>query len=223
MRIIFLLPPSEGKNNFWEYEKEKVLYKFDKPFNIAENATEKDLKCKENRYLEWLELNKNIEKWLFMYAINRYSWVMYNAIDYNKMSDNSKIFFEDNFLILSWMYGLVKPLDIIWNYKLPIETKWLLKFWWDKIINKLIDVNPVYIVNLLPLSYQKMINFNNINSKIININFLKPDWKKISHWVKKLRWEWVKNICDNNIINYNDFGWEIVKSWNIINVNIIIS
>jgi len=222
MKILFLLPPSEGKNIWWEYNSENLSYSFDKPCDIAINATEKDLKCTWKRYNQWISLNKNIASWSFLEAINRYSWVMYNAINYNHMSEWGKKYFEENFLILSGMYGLLKPLDIIWNYKLPIETKWLLKFWWDKITDKINGINPDYIVNLLPLSYSKMIDFNNIKSQIININFLKSDWKKISHWVKKYRWEWIKNICDNKIVDYNDFGWEVVKSWNNIDVNIII-
>jgi len=220
MKILFLLPPSEGKNTWWEYDIEKISYSFDKPCDIAINATEKDLKCTWKRYIEWVGLNKNIEKWPFLEAINRYSWVMYNAINYNQMNEWWKKFFEGNFCILSGMYGLLKPLDIIWNYKLPIEIKWLLKFWWDKAADKINGISPDYIVNLLPLSYSKMIDFNNVKSKIININFLKPDWKKISHWVKKLRGEWIKNICDKNIVDYNDFGWEVVESWNAIDVNI---
>jgi len=223
MKIIFLLPPSEGKKSWWEYDSENLSYFFDKPYSIAKNATGKDLKCIGKRYDEWIEFNRNIEKWPFCYSINRYSGVMYNAIDYIWMNNTGKKFFEDHFVILSGVYWILKPLDVIWNYKLPIETKWLLKFWWDKTTNKLIDLNPDYIVNLLPLSYGKMIQFSNLNSKVININFLKPDWKKISHWVKKYRWEWVKNICDKCIVDYNDFWWEVIKSWNNIDVNIIIS
>lgn len=222
MKILFLLAPSEGKNIWWEHLKEKLNFNFEKPKYISENATQKDLKCSWNRYEEWIELNKNFEKWPFLEAINRYSWVVFNTIDYIWMSDNWKKFFENSTLILSWMYGLLKPLDLIWNYKLPIETKWLYKFWWNKITNILNEINPEYIINLLPNSYLKMINPKNINSTIININFLKPDWKKMSHQVKKYRGEFLKYACENNLTNYEQFGWKIVKNWKVIDVNILI-
>ena len=48
---------------------------------------------------------------------------MYNAIDYEGMSDKGKDFFNSHFLIFSGMYGMVSPQDIIGDYKLPIETK----------------------------------------------------------------------------------------------------
>ncbi len=238
MKILFLLPPSEWKTSWWEYSKEELSFNFEKPCQIASNVTKKDLKCIWKRFEEGLVLNKTLCEWKqkeFIEAINRYSWVMYSAIDYNSMSVSWKKFFEDNFLIFSWMYGIVKILDKVGNYKLPLEKADLYKFWWDKIPDKIIELKPDYIVNLLPINYAKLIwlatNCNRhkkklekiINSwiKVININFLKPDWKKISHWVKKIKWEWIKNICENNILDYKKFWWNIIENWNIIDVNII--
>jgi len=238
-RIIFLLPPSEGKQAWWDFKKEKTSFNFEKPCDIAVNVTQKDLKCKWDRFEEWLELNKSLCNWNqneFLEAINRYSWVMYWAIDYNWMTDKAKGFFENNFMIFSWMYGILKPFDVIWNYKLPLEKVDLYKFWWNKIPKKIIELNPDYIVNLLPINYAKLIwlgtNCNRHKKKlekildawikVININFLKSDWKKISHWVKKIKGEWIKNICEKNIVDYKSFWWKIVENWSIIDVNIIV-
>ena len=244
MKILFLLPPSEGKKSWWFYDKEEISFKFEKPCEIAKNVTEKDLKCTGKRFEEGLLLNKTLtspqpspseERELFLEAIFRYSWVMYNAIDYEEMSESWKEFFEKKFLIFSWMYGILRPLDKIGNYKLPLEKADLYKFWWDKIPEAIINLKPDYIVNLLPINYAKLIwlgtNCNRHKKKlekildawikIININFLKEDWKKISHWVKKIKWEWIKNICENNILDYKKFWWNIIENWNIIDVNII--
>jgi len=238
MKILFLLPPSEWKTILWNYKKEKLSFIFKKPCEIAVNVSEKDLKCSWKRYEEGLLLNKTLCEWKqknFLEAINRYSWVMYSAIDYNWMGKIWKKFFEDNFIIFSWIYGILKPFDIIWNYKLPLEKADLYKFWWDKIPEKIIKLKPDFIVNLLPINYAKLIwlgtNCNRHKKKlqkildswikIINVKFLKSDWRKISHWVKKIKWEWIKNICENNIVDYNYFWWEIIENWNIIDVNII--
>ena len=243
MKIIFLLPPSEWKKSWGEYDEEKFSFSFDKPKEIAVNATQKDLKCTWKRYEEWIILNKDFSLYQREYpkgeglwkkyieSINRYSWVMYNAIDYEWMNNEWKHYFEEHFLILSWMYWILRPLDAIWNYKLPIETKWLYKFWWNKITEKINEINPEYIVNLLPISYSKMIKFANLNSKIVNVNFLKPhptpllqereQFVKISHWVKKIKWEWIKSICEKNITDYNDFWWEVVEKGNEVDVDIV--
>ena len=127
------------------------------------------------------------------------------------------------------MYGLLKPLDKIWNYKLPIDTKGLYAFWEDKIINKLIEIKPDYIVSLLPISYAKMAivwkwkekKLSDNGIKIININFLNEAGSKIAHGVKKLRWEWIKRICKDNIVDHHNFGWEILDNKEKSNTNII--
>ena len=235
MKILFLLPPSEGKNSENKYLEEELSFNFEKPLEIASSVTEKDLKCSWERYKEGLELNKNIEKSETIEAINRYTWVMYNAIDYSWMTEAWKKFFENNFLVFSWMYGIVRPLDKIANYKLPVWKVELYKFWWDIVPDTIIKEKPDYIVNLLSGDYAKMIGLGTKCNrhkkklekildawmKVININFLKEDWKKISHWVKKIKGEWIKDICENNLTNYEQFWWELVKNWNIIDVNII--
>jgi cytoplasmic iron level regulating protein YaaA (DUF328/UPF0246 family) len=231
-KTLFLLPPSEWKKPESKYKKEYLSFSFSKPNDIANNVTQKDLKCKWDRFLEGLELNKNIEKSETIEAIERYSWVMYNSIAYKNMNEAWKKFFEDNFLILSWMYWILKPFDKIWNYKLPIETKWLYDFWWTKILEEINNLKPDFVVNLLPISYTKLIFWKskkqeNIfnekrNFKIININFLKPDSKKVSHWVKKIKGEWIKNICERELTNYKDFRWKIVENWRDFDVNIIV-
>ena len=239
MKYLFLIPPSEGKKEWWNYSQEKTTFNFEKPCQIAVNASEKDLKCTWKRYQEALQLNKTLCEWKqtqFEKAIYRYSGVMYDAIDYDGMIENGKSFFDNNFLILSWMYGILAPWDIIWNYKLPVEKADLYKFWWDKIPDTLISLKPDFIVNLLPINYAKLIWLGTncsrhkkklekiINSwiKIINVNFLKPDGKKVSHWVKKIKGQWIKNICENQILDYQKFWWNVIDNGNIIDVNISI-
>lgn len=208
MKIVFLIPPSETKHNSSFYKKEELCFVFEKPLNIAKNASEKDLKCKWKRYEEAIVLNKNIYEEQTIEAIKRYTWVMYNAINYAWMSDNAREYFDKYFLILSWMYWILRAHNKIWNYKLPIETKWLLNHWKDKIIHSLNELKVDYIVDLLPDSYKKMIDFKNLNSKIINIDFINKDWKKVSHWVKKIKWEWIRNLCEK-------WEFDIVKLWKI--------
>jgi len=100
---------------------------------------------------------------------------MYNAIDYHGMSEEGKGFFENHFMVLSGMYGILKPTDIIGNYKLPIETKGLLQYWKTQITESFNDLDIDYIVDLLPGSYLKMINIKSLKHPIVRVNFLKED------------------------------------------------
>ena len=195
MKLIFLIPPSEGKNDENLYDNECLSFAFKKPLSIAKNATEKDLKCTWKRYIDAIKLNKNIEKSDTIEAIKRYNWVMYKYIDYDNLNNTSKEYFNDNFLILSGMYGLLKPMDKIWNYKLPIETKTLSWYWKTEIVKVLNTLDCDYIVDLLPDSYKKMIDLNKLNKKIIEVNFLQENWKKLTHGVKIIKWKFVNEIC----------------------------
>ncbi len=239
MKILFLLPPSEGKNSQGEIGEEKLSFNFEKPKEIATNVTQKDLKCTGSRFEEWVNLNKHLcetKDFIITPAINRYSGVMYNAIDYAGMDEDWKKYFEENFLIFSGMYGIVKANDLIGNYKLPIETKTLAKYWQETITNTLNESGADYVINLLPLSYQKMIDFKKISPKLVNINFqVEKNGKivKMAHWVKKIKGEWIKQVCktlwslylsgevseEKGLFTY--FGGEKIETEKSIEINIL--
>ncbi len=217
MKMLFLLPPSEGKTHGWIFENEIVTFPFKKPEKIIKQATEKDLKCTTKRFEEAKNLNKNIEKWPFRKAIERYSWVMYNAIWYEKMSKKWQKYFENHFLILSGMYGILKPEDYIWNYKLPIEAAWLSLYWKKQITQTLKNIDADIIIDFLPLSYKKMIDFSQIGKKVVEVNFIeKTSWKKLAHWVKKIKWEYIHFVCEKQIAHINDLWKYVFDEWIIL-------
>lgn len=202
-----MLPPSEGKNKWWTNLQKKLSFEFTEPKFIAQNATEKDLKCSGKRYAEAMKLNQSISwSWEFLPAIERYSGVMYNAISYENLSVSHKNYFADHIVILSGYYGLLRPLDSIANYKLPIDTKWLLAFWKWKLEWMLCDLQVGVIIDLLPWSYKKMINFSKLKQKVIHVDFYEIiEWtkKKHTHSVKKIKGQWLSDIVQENINFWN--------------------
>ncbi|NDK09337.1 YaaA family protein [Candidatus Gracilibacteria bacterium] len=219
MKIIYLIPPSEGKNNGGISEYEKLSFNFKKPLNIAISASQKDLKCIGKRFEEGIELNKNINSSGVLAAIERYSGVMYSSIDYVGMSESGKKYFEDNFIIVSGMYGLIRPLDSIGNYKLPIETKGLKDFWGESLTHELNNIGADIIIDLLPNSYKKVIQWNNITSKVLSINFYsekKNELKKITHGVKKIKGEYIHTLCNKGSIDDVIVGNNIHQELKII-------
>ena len=207
-KILFLIAPSEGKAESGENKPESLTFDFKKPLDIASSATEKDLKCKGKRYEEALWLNQNIQKSPTLPAILRYNGVMYNHIDYQNMSSKGKRFFDEHFLILSWMYGILKPQDLIANYKLPIETSWLYQFWGEKIIDEIVSLKPQKIYNLLPRSYEKLLCLKKREKNLTaeGIEIIKPDFstfagEKLTHNTKILRWDRIRQFCENDTFN----------------------
>jgi cytoplasmic iron level regulating protein YaaA (DUF328/UPF0246 family) len=205
MKIIYLIPPSEWKIDIWFYEFEELTFKFKKPELLSKNASEKDLKCIWKKYLESINLNKNINKSKTIEAVKRYNWIMFKAIDFENMTLVWKKYFEENFLIFSWMYWLLKPNDKIGNYKLPIETKWIIDFWWDKITKALNKIDADLIIDMLPDSYKKMINRKLLKKNIIEVDFLdKNSLEKLGHNSKNVKWKFIKNICEDWKIEITD-------------------
>lgn len=101
MKIIFLIPPSESKNPDGVALEESLSRYFEQPYEIAKNATEKDLKCSGNRYQEAIFLNTNTQTSVVLPAIKRYNGVMFSAINYDNFSQKAKKFFDENFYIIS--------------------------------------------------------------------------------------------------------------------------
>ncbi len=196
----YLLPPSEWKNPWWEVWESLRTFAFDLPEDIAGGATAKDLKCAGKRYEEGILLNQTIKTSPVLPAIQRYSWVMYSAIGHEHLSDQGQAYFNKHFLILSGMYGLLTPQDLIANYKLPITTE-LKNRRGTKITDTLLQILDPWdiVIDLLSWAYQKMIDMKRIEQvgiEVIAIEFFKKDGAKYTHGVKKVKGEQVRERCE---------------------------
>ncbi len=220
-KIIYLLPPSEWKTSWGDFSEESTTFSLVKPSDIAIHTTPKDLKCQGKRYEEGNTLNTSLCHGIqtaFLPAIQRYSGVMYNAIDYPWLSPSWKKYFDTHFYILSGMYGIVSPWDTIWNYKLPIETKWLYAYWGTQITDILNTLKPDIVVNLLPWSYAKMIDWNILQAHVVHIDFFTEkngERKKMTHGVKKVKGSYIHNLCetrDTRDVSNNSSSLEIIIS-----------
>gem|GEM_PF-2111331 len=122
------------------------------------------------------------------------------------MYEDAQKYFSEHVLVLSGMYGILKPNDTIANYKLPIDSKGLKAWRGDKITDALIEYahgfEEVVIVDLLSGAYQKMLDRNKIREqgiKYVQVNFMKSDegvLKKYTHGVKKVKGEKLREWCE---------------------------
>lgn len=86
-KILFLIAPSESKNTKNEKNlTENLSFHFSKPKEIAENTTEKDLKCSGKRYDEAMLLNLTNGNTGVLDAISRYNGVQFKHLDYENLS-----------------------------------------------------------------------------------------------------------------------------------------
>ncbi len=139
---------------------------------------------------------------------------VYNGIDAPNLSKKDLAFAQDNLRILSGLYGVVRPLDLIAPYRLEMGTrlenskgKNLYEFWGDKISKLLNEDEAEVIINLASNEYFKGIDKKALKSQVINIVFkeLKGDaYKIIGIYAKRARGLMVQFMIKNRIKNPQD-------------------
>ncbi len=144
-------------------------------------------------------------------AIYMFQGDVYKGLKADKFSENDLAFAQDNLRIISGLYGLLKPLDLVFPYRLEMGTKIktdkgknLYKFWGDKLSNALsVDMkDKEVLVNLASNEYSKALQLESLNQPIITPIF--KDYKNgklkvISFFAKKARGEMVNFIIKNKI------------------------
>lgn len=104
---------------------------------------------------------------------------VYTKIDVDNYSALDFDFAQNHLRILSGLYGLLKPLDLIQPYRLEMGTRLENKIgknlyeFWDKKIAKAINSasEGAPIVNLASQEYFKSVDLKTVNSPVINIHF----------------------------------------------------
>ena len=100
-------------------------------------------------------------------AIFPFAGDVYNGLDAFSLSLDKVIKAQDSLRILSGLYGLLRPLDLMQPYRLEMGTKLnvkdssnLYEFWKEKITNKLNDelIEDELFINLASNEYSSVIN-----------------------------------------------------------------
>jgi len=144
-------------------------------------------------------------------AIFSFNGVVYKELELNRYSDKQFEYLSENVIILSALYGIIRPFDGIKNYRLDMIIKFmditLYKFWKNKINNESINrKDDEVVINLASEEYKKM-----FDGKLINIKFLEKitdsKYKQVSIYSKKARGK----ILNYMILNKIDTIDEIKK------------
>jgi hypothetical protein len=145
---------------------------------------------------------------------------VYNGIDAPNLSSQDLDFAQSCVRMLSGLYGVIRPLDLIQPYRLEMGTrlendkgKNLYEFWSDKISQILNEDESSVIINLASNEYFKGIDKKSLNAKIINIAFkeLKGDtYKIIGIYAKRARGLMVNYMIKNRITKSDD-----LKNFNV--------
>ena len=163
-------------------------------------------------------------------AIYAFDGDVYSGIDSYSLNQNKIDIIQERLFIISGLYGLLKPLDLIQPYRLEMGTKFefnsyknVYEFWTEKITEKIVsECKPdELLINLASNEYFSAINLGKIKSEIITPKFLdfkNGKLKMISFYAKKARGLMVRFLIDNNItklegiLKFNSEGYSYSES-----------
>ncbi len=147
-------------------------------------------------------------------ALVAFNGEVYKAIDTTTYSKSDITFAQEHIRIISGLFGVLRPLDMIKEYRLEMATKLkglpeedLYKFWTEKITQNIVnDLNlreDAVILNLASLEYSKVIDRNKLgNIKIYDVEFKENrdgKYKIIGTYAKRARGLMVTYIVKNKI------------------------
>ncbi|PCI44535.1 MAG: peroxide stress protein YaaA [Moraxellaceae bacterium] len=149
---------------------------------------------------------------------------VYTGLEAESLSSKQLQFAQKHLRILSGLYGLLRPLDLIQPYRLEMGIKLenqrgknLYQFWGDKITDELNQQlkkqKSTTLINLASNEYFKSIQKKKLDADIIVPAFKdykNGDYKMISFFAKKARGAMCRYIIDENITeadNIKGFSW----------------
>nr|WP_299032886.1 peroxide stress protein YaaA [uncultured Tenacibaculum sp.] len=144
-------------------------------------------------------------------AVFAFTGEVYRGIDANSISEDKIPVLQNKLRILSGLYGLLKPLDLIQPYRLEMGTKLkvgrrenLYKFWDTTLAESLNEEleDGELLINLASTEYFKALPKKTLKVPMITPvfkDFKKGQYKTIMTFAKKARGLMVRYIIDNNV------------------------
>ena len=146
-------------------------------------------------------------------AILAFKGDVYQGLDADSMTDKQLDWAQDHLRILSGLYGLLRPMDLMQPYRLEMGTKFanqrgkdLYQFWGniitDEINSLLSNAKTPVLLNLASNEYFKSVQQKNIAGRVVTPVFMdkKGDkYKIVSFYAKKARGLMSAYIIKNKI------------------------
>lgn len=162
------------------------------------------------RYQQWGTPSDNEMK---RHAIMAFKGDVYIGLQAESFTDEQLTYAQHHLRVLSGLYGMLRPLDLIEAYRLEMGTKIkigrkddLYAFWQDKITKKLAEElhqsGSSHLINLASNEY-----FKSLNIKKLGVNIISPQFKEekngelklISFFAKKARGMMTRFILTHKI------------------------
>ena len=185
-----------------------------KQYSVAQIATlmkvsDKLAALNMTRYLSWhLPFSLDNAK----QAILTFKGDVYTGLEADTLDEKALAFCQQHVRILSGLYGVLKPLDLIQPYRLEMGTKLknsrgnnLYQFWGVRLtmaMQSALALPDKILLNLASYEYFKALQANKLSARIITPVF--KDWRNgqykiISFYAKKARGLMSRYVIDNQL------------------------
>lgn len=157
-------------------------------------------------------------------AIASFKGEVYRGLDAASMDAETMNFTQDKLRILSGLYGLLKPWDLMYPYRLEMGTRWavtpktknLYQFWGKKLaqaLNEEMSTDEV-LVNLASSEYFKAVDRKTLHARMVTPVFKElknGEYKVVMTYTKNARGRMTRYILENKLQNIEDikgFDWD---------------
>ena len=209
-----LIPPSEGKAKVKSSDIyfKNTNFKFAKytqqivdSLNLIENE---DLTSvygtSQEKAIMFHRQNQDVFNSKCVPAIDRYTGVVYNHIDWQTLNAKSKKYMNNHIIIFSGLFGLLAPDTLIPDYKLKMNVLSLKNLWSPIISNYLKDEEIIF--DLLPQVHRKAYT---PNKNTIKVDFLVRHKGKTSaagHFGNAVKGQFIRFLAQNNVKSIKEFS-----------------
>ena len=171
-----------------------------------------------DRYQQW---STNPKRENTKQAVLAFNGEVYKGLNANEMSEEDLLFTQKHLRILSGLYGVLRPLDLMQPYRLEMGTKLkyysynnLYQFWGDKITNQInIDLeHEKTLVNLASTEYYKSVKEPKLKGNVITPIF--KDFKNGTYKIVMMYAKHARGAMTNFIIKNRITDPELMKSFN---------
>lgn len=152
-------------------------------------------------------------------AVLLYDGEVFRGLGAKTFSADDFEYAQQHLRLLSGLYGVLRPLDLIQPYRLEVSSKLsnpfgkdLYQFWSERVTATIVDTlklsgKPQVIVNLLSGEYFKTLNLKNKKVRVIDVEFYEyknDKLKQIVIYTKKARGLMARYIIQNRIVDVED-------------------
>ena len=210
-----LIPPSEGKARTKDTKTifSSTNFRFERNVNqvvrLLELIDDEDLRSvygtSPEKASRFHRQNQDIFNSPCAPAIERYTGVVYEHINWLSLSEKAKKYMEKHVIIFSGLFGMLTPLTPIPDYKLKMNVL-SLQHHWNPILTEALQ-NEKSIIDLLPQVHRKAYQPNKKNVTPVDFLIINKGKKTAAgHFGKAVKGEFIRYMSENNVTSVDQFN-----------------